>query len=499
MTRPSTVRLRGFGFRHLIRPTWAVRHVDLDIGAGERVLLLGASGAGKSTLLHAVAGLLTEENGDVEGSIAVDGHPPTASSGGHGLSGTGIVFQDPDSQVVMDRCGDEVAFGLENAGVPPEQIWPRVRRALAAVGFRYGTGRPTSALSGGERQRLVLAGVLALEPGLLLLDEPTANLDPDGTDQVLASVAAVTADRSATLIVIEHRIAPVLPLVDRVIVLDPVAGVIADGPPDRVLAAEHDRLAAAGVWVDDRMPWTPPPRRRSDDTALLDIRAPRLAYPGGPWVPEPIENRLTAATVTAVVGANGAGKSTLARMLAGLQAPQSGAVVAEPALTAGLSRRQADRPIHRWPSAPLSARIGTVFQNPEHQFLTGRVADEIALGPRRHRADYARRAGMLLERLGLAGLAEANPFTLSGGEKRRLSVATALAGRPRVLVLDEPTFGQDRRTWIELVKLFAELAAEGVAVVTVSHDPLLTGALADRVIELHPPEDVRQPVRAVRR
>jgi energy-coupling factor transport system ATP-binding protein len=174
-------------------------------------------------------------------------------------------------------------------------------------------------------------------------------------------------------------------------------------------------------------------------------------------------------------------------MLSGLAAPRSGLIVPTAELTAGLAHRVARRPIHRWPSEALANRIGTVFQNPEHQFLTGRVADEIALGPRHSRQAYARRATELLERLGLAELADANPFTLSGGEKRRLSVATALAGRPRVVILDEPTFGQDRRTWIELVKLLDELASEGVALVCVSHDQLLTEALADAVIELHRP------------
>jgi energy-coupling factor transport system ATP-binding protein len=312
-------------------------------------------------------------------------------------------------------------------------------------------------------------------------------------------VAAATADRNATLIIIEHRITPVLPLVDRVVVLDPAAGVVADGPPEQVLVAEHDRLAAAGVWVDDEVPWTPPPRDVRAADRLLDVAAPQLRYGSGPLVPEPVRLAVTAGSVTALIGANGAGKSTLAGMLAGLRAPTSGAVIAEPALTAGLGRRQASRPIHRWPSARLASRIGTVFQNPEHQFLTARVADEVALGPRRSRGDYARRAQELLERLGLAGLAEANPFTLSGGEKRRLSVATALAGRPRVVVLDEPTFGQDRRTWIELVRLFSELADDGIALVTVSHDRLLTTALADQVVELHRPLEARRSVEAVTR
>ncbi|QDP97386.1 ABC transporter ATP-binding protein [Microlunatus elymi] len=492
---PSRILLQGFGYRHLIRQQWAIRNVDLSIEPGERVLLLGPSGAGKSTLLHVVAGLLDRETGDVEGVVRVDGAAPTPASGGHGLSRTGIVFQDPDSQLVMSRCGDEVAFGLENAGVPRAEIWPRVRRALHAVGFDYALDRSTQALSGGERQRLVLAGVLALRPRLLLLDEPTANLDPDGAAQVLSALAGSTADRSATMIIIEHRIRPVLPLVDRVVVIDPVDGVIADGVPDQVLAAEHDRLAAGGVWVDDQLPWKPETGTRpATGTPLLRVEAPRRRYTdGGPLLPEPIEVTVRSGSVTAVVGANGSGKSTLAGMLSGLSAPHTGAVTPTAELSAGLRARQAAKPIRRWPSEQLAARIGTVFQNPEHQFLTGRVADEIALGPRHSRSVYRQRADELMQRLGLTNLAEANPFTLSGGEKRRLSVATALAGRPRVVILDEPTFGQDRRTWIALATLFAELAADGIALLFVSHDQLLTAALADQTVELRRPDIDRQP------
>lgn len=486
---PSRVCLQGFGFRHLIRPDWAVRGIDLRIEPGERVLLLGPSGAGKSTLLQAIAGLLDSETGDLAGSITVDGAPPTPASGGHGLSRTGIVFQDPDSQLVMSRCGDEVAFGLENAGVARDQIWPRVRRALAAVGFGYPLDRPTQALSGGERQRLVLAGVLALRPRLLLLDEPTANLDPDGAEQVIRAIAEATADRSATMIMIEHRITPVLQLVDRVIVIDPEHGVIADGDPERVLAAEHDRLAANGVWVDDQLPWAADRSGQHAGAELLRAEAPRRRYVAdGPLLPGPVEVNIAAGTVTAIIGPNGVGKSTLAAMLSGLAAPQVGAVTPSADLVAGMRPRTAVRPIRRWPSEQLAARIGTVFQNPEHQFLTGRVADEVRLGPRHSRQAYAARADELLERLGLAGLAEANPFTLSGGEKRRLSVATALAGRPRVVILDEPTFGQDRRTWIELAGLFAELADDGIALVCVSHDRLLTQALADQIVTLARPD-----------
>lgn len=483
-TPPSRVRLNGYGFRHLLSERWAVRNVDLTVDPGERVLLLGRSGAGKSTLLQAAGGLLSAETGEVEGTIEVNGAPPVPAAGGHGRPGAGLVFQDPDSQLVMNRCGDEVAFGLENAGVPRERIWPRVRAACEAVDFGYQLDRSTAALSGGERQRLVLAGALVLQPGLLLLDEPTANLDADGTRLVLEALAAATSDRSTTMIIVEHTIGPVLPLVDRVVVIDS-DGVVADGSPDNVLTTERDDLAADGVWIDDAVPWHPDPdRHRDHPVGLMNITRPQRRRGGEGMVPAPVELTIGSGTVTAVLGPNGSGKSTLGSMLAGLAAPEFGGIEPRAELQRGLRPRQANRPIHRWRSDQLASRIGTVFQNPEHQFLTARVRHEIALGPRGRRTDYVRRADELLQRLGLAELAEQNPFTLSGGEKRRLSVATALAGCPRIMILDEPTFGQDRNTWIEVCRLLSELADDGTALVLLTHDDRLTAALADEVVSL---------------
>ncbi|PWU60266.1 ABC transporter ATP-binding protein, partial [Micromonospora globispora] len=207
----SAVELRGFGWRHAGRKRWAVRGVDLRIEAGERVLLLGPSGAGKSTLLAALAGLLPEDSGEQEGTVEIDGLDPRKAR-----ERVGIVFQDPEAQLVMARCGDDVAFGLENRGVPTEEIWPRVDEALRRVGFPYHRGRLTAALSGGEQQRLALAGALALRPALLLLDEPTANLDPAGAALVREAVASAL-DADTTLILVEHRVAEALPLVDRVV------------------------------------------------------------------------------------------------------------------------------------------------------------------------------------------------------------------------------------------------------------------------------------------
>jgi len=484
----SRITAHAWGWRHAGRARGAVRGLDLDIQPGERVLLLGASGAGKSTLIHALAGVLgDEEDGYETGSLLVDGQRP-----GRARGRVGLVLQDPDSQVVLARVGDDVAFGCENLGVPRAEIWPRVDQALADVGLDLPLRHPTSALSGGQKQRLALAGVLAMRPGLVLLDEPTANLDPDGVVEVRDAVVRSVQATGATLVVIEHRVSVWENVVDRVIVLDPAGGVLADGPTQTVLNAQGERLAAAGVWIPDFPPALPDraPRRGASSGDVL-LTAESLAVGRVPFarkqalvVADGLDLTVRGGTATVITGPNGTGKSTLALTLAGLLAPAGGRLAAGAALAGGLGLAP-----HRWRSRELLQRIGTVFQDPEHQFLAGSVRDELAVGPRAlglSAVDQAERVDELLHRLRLDHLADANPFTLSGGEKRRLSVATVLATRPRVLVLDEPTFGQDSRTWAELVRLLAGLLDTGTAVVAVTHDAQFVNALADARLSLVP-------------
>jgi energy-coupling factor transport system ATP-binding protein len=458
--------------------------VDLDVQHGERILLLGPSGAGKSTLLLAIAGLLDPDGGDSEGEILVEGLDPRAARGR-----TGLVMQDPESQIVMARAGDDVAFGLENLEVPGDEIWPRVDEALRAVGFPYGRDHATSALSGGEQQRLVLAGTVALRPSTLLLDEPTANLDPDGARLVRGALARVLAATTSTLVLVEHRVREVLDLVDRVVVLASGGGVIADGRPGDLFAARGPELAKLGVWVPDL---ALPSRAASGASGAVLLGAEQVSfrYPAAtrPAVAA-ADLQLRTAEAVAIVGPNGSGKSTLALMLAGLLVPTTGEVRGRAELGGP------DLPLHKWPANILANRVGTVFQDPEHQFLRRTVVDELALGPRRTgmSVDAVRaRVDDLLGRLHLDHLAEANPFTLSGGEKRRLSVATALSTDPHVVLLDEPTFGQDRRTWLELLSMMSALRDGGTSVCCVTHDQEFADALSDRVVVVRDGAIVRE-------
>ena len=521
------IRARGWGWRHPGRIDPAVHDLELDVQPGERVLLLGPSGAGKSTLLHALAGVLGDDDeAEQSGTLLLDGAAPQLRRGRSGL-----MQQDPDTQIVLSRVGDDVAFGAENLAVEPEEIWRRVREALDDVGLgrRQEQGReqgqeqgqeggrnglaldhPTAALSGGQKQRLALAGILAMRPGLLLLDEPTANLDPAGVLEVRDAVGRSLDKTGATLVVVEHRVAVWKPLVDRIVVLAPgrdrtPGGVLLDGAPDAVLEEARELLESAGIWVPGYIPATrarksigrQPVGRQSgglqsggfqsgggrnadillaaEELAVTRERSrrrkPAVAVASG------IDTSISPGQALTVTGPNGIGKSTFALTLAGLLPPAGGRVRAGDALAAG-----AGPDPYRWKAVELITRIGTVFQEPEHQFVTGNVLDELLFGPR-HLGRGQERVEELLARLRLEHLVEANPFTLSGGEKRRLSVATVLAASPQLLVLDEPTFGQDANTWAELASLLSELLDEGTAVVSVTHDAEFSAALGGA--ELH--------------
>lgn len=431
----------GFGFRHASRKAWALRGLDFHIAPKEKILLLGPSGSGKSTLLAAIAGLL--EEGERAGQLTTTGV-------------VGMVLQDPDSQVIASRVGDDVAFGCENLGVT--DIWPRADKALAMVGLDLPRDYPTAKLSGGQKQRLALAGVLAMGADIIVLDEPTANLDPEGVTEVVAAVEAATAH--ATVIIVEHRVSTWAHLVGRVLVLGEGEGITSCAVSD--LGVE---LADQGVWVPGYDPVFPEPEPlAAPETAIaFDLscgwRKEEVVHVAG---------KIPLGGSTVITGRNGSGKSTLMLTLAGLLEPIGGHISLHPSLGAGEP--------WKWKSSELAGRFGYVFQDPEHQFIARTVREELRTTDER--------AAEILQRLGIEHLAQANPFTLSGGQKRRLSVTAALVQQPKVLFLDEPTFGQDRTTFVELVTLLRELKAQGTTLVSISHDELYLKALADHHIEM---------------
>lgn len=477
----ARVCARGWGWRHAGRKNAALSDVDLDIAPGERVLVLGPSGSGKSTLMGGLAGLLGgAEEGEATGTLTVDGVAPAQARGR-----VGLLMQDPEAQVVLARVGDDVAFGMENLGVAREEIWPRVENSLEAVGLSVPLDHSTTELSGGQKQRLALASILAMGPGLLLLDEPTANLDPSGVAEVRAAVETVVERTGATMVVVEHRVDVWASLVDRVIVVADGA-IAADGPLREVLAQQGEALRERGIWLpgDDVAAEVGPapevPPASSEAAPIARVTDLTIGYDASAPVRSGIDLTIERGVSTCIVGANGAGKSTFALTLAGLLPPLAGTVEVE---TSDGTRGDP----HEWSSKQLLGRMSMVFQEPEYQFLAATVAEELAIGPRAAGMSEEEIAPLVdehLEALGLTKLARANPMTLSGGEKRRLSVATALISAPELLILDEPTFGQDRGTWLGLVRLLRAALERGVTLVSITHDPAFVAAMGQRVVDL---------------
>ena len=444
----TQITLRGFGWTHAGRATPALDGIDLDIAPGERVLLCGDSGSGKSTLLAALAGVLGgDEDGQQVGHLTLNPQTPA-----------GLVLQDPDSQVIAATVGRDVAFGCENLGLPRAEIWRRVEHALDLVGLDVPLDHPTQRLSGGQKQRLALAGVIAMGAGLILLDEPTANLDPQGARDVVAAVERIVRATGATLVVVEHQYSAWSGLLDRAVRLD-LGRIVEDGAYGAVTAAR----AVTGLPVAVPAP--------ADAEAALWSN--NLVTRFGP----PRSVRVPQGYSTVITGANGSGKTTWLMTMAGLLPSCGGEIGVAESVRRGLRGEPST-----WRSRDLAQRLGVVFQNPEHQFVARTVGEEMRVGPGvmgTSDAASQARVGELLERLRLTHLVDANPFTLSGGEKRRLSVATALVAAPSVLLLDEPTFGQDPTTFAELVRMLRELANEGTTLVSITHDPLFLAALGD--------------------
>lgn len=522
--RGARIELNNFSWHHPGRPEPVISGLNLTINPGEKVLLLGTSGAGKSTLLHAIAGVLHDDDGEsAGGTITINGQAPAEARGT-----AGMMQQDPESSIVMATVGNDVAFGPENLRVPREEIWGRVTEALTAVGLNHlRLDHPSSALSGGQKQRLGLAGILSMHPGAMILDEPTANLDPTGVQEVRDSILTAAQATGATLLVVEHRVSIWAPHMDRIIVLGEGGTITHDGTPDTVLTEARQELIDAGVWVPNYVPRAPQSDSNSEHGEAL-LRAENLSitraqptpkqrrarrrtikHLGDTPAPAPtnlpvlrsgINLTLHAGEHLSVLGPNGAGKSTLALTLAGLLTAPDGTLTATDALrnydgnhggNHGGERAHWDVPT--WTPAQMLSRIGYVFQEPEYQFIRGTVREELELGPRRLAAltrkplnedELTARTNELATRLRLTHLLDANPFTLSGGEKRRLSVASALATAPKILILDEPTFGQDARTWAELVDLIRELLAGGTAIISITHDEDYTAALGGNHITL---------------
>ena len=420
----------------------AVRDVSLALERGEAVLVLGPSGSGKSTLLRALAGLVPHFHGGAfSGRVEVLGRDTRLTRPSELAGGVATLFQDPEDQVVMARVEHEVAFGLENLGVAPDEIGDRVAEALDAIGALALAGRATYELSSGELQRVCLAAALALRPQLLLLDEPTSQLDPDGA----AAAVKLALERGVAVVVSEHRPERLLDAVDRVLFVDG-GRIVLDAEP----GAARDWLARERpAWVE---PVTSEPAFEPGDV-VVTLEDVAFAY-GPRTVVDGAHFELRRGEVVALSGPNGSGKTTLAKLAAGLLDPAQGRVV------------------HGGRPAYLS-------QDPGRYLTRARADEEVALGIE---GDLGRARRWLAD-VGLGGMGERHPRDLSSGERERLALASVLAVEPDLLVLDEPTRGVDPERKAQLAERLRADAA-GRATLVVTHDEHFAAAVADRVIQL---------------
>jgi energy-coupling factor transporter ATP-binding protein EcfA2 len=438
----ALARAEGLAFSYPGVGEAALRNVSLEIDPGEIVLVLGPSGSGKSTLLRAFAGLVPHfHGGRFAGRVEVAGRD-TRVVRPSDLAGTvATVFQDPEEQVVLSLVASEVAFGLENIGTRPGQIVARAHEALDSVGAAQLADRMVAELSGGELQRVCLASALALQPRLLLLDEPTSQLDPDAADAFLELVRSL----DVAVLFSEQRPRRALNHADRVLFLEH-GDIVLDAPTE-----------GARAWLRDTHPeWVAeptPPEMRETGGVVCALRSVDFAYRAGLPVVECLDLEVRRGEVVALAGPNGCGKTTIAKLAAGLLKPDRGEV-------------------HR------SGRAGLLLQDPGRYSIRERVDEEVALG-----AGSIERARFELARAGLTLQSARHPRDLSSGERERLALAAVLATDPELLVLDEPTRGVDPARKAELAaRLRDEAGARATLLVT--HDIDFAAAAADRSIEL---------------
>lgn len=444
--------------------------VSFSIEPGEKVLLLGPSGCGKSTLLQVLSGIVPDM---IELPLKADEIRRP--------SRWGYVFQDPDTQFCMPYIDEEIAFVLENQEVPREEMPARIQHYLALVGLHLPDAHTLiSTLSQGMKQRLAIASVLALEPEVIFLDEPTALLDDEGTKQVWDTIRSISGDK--TLLIVEHKISGMLDLLDRLIILTPEGGVLADGAPDAMFKTYKEQIREYGIWYpevwEDYAKENPQANAKVDEQGTLQqslqsiepvmvfrdfvgLRSGQIrtsvdnfhVYPGD-WI--------------TVVGANGAGKSSLLLAIMRLIPTRGSCVIA------GAKGNKVEQ---------LAEQVGFVFQNPEFQFVTNSVEEELTYGmpEGQPRNGQWAAAELLLQEYDLLALRERHPFQLSMGQKRRLSVASAMVRGPRILLLDEPTFGLDARGTLRMLEQLELLRASGTVIVMVTHDHEIVRRWATRV------------------
>ncbi|MGN6272029.1 MAG: ABC transporter ATP-binding protein [Protaetiibacter sp.] len=502
----TMIEVEDFSFSHSGSGAWQLQRVATHIARGEKVAVMGATGAGKSTFAMALNGLIPHHHeGQLDGRVIVDGRGVAESPVLDTVRVVGLVMQDAEAQITGQTVLADAAVGPANFGLPREEVLARAREALAAVGMVELEDRDTTQLSGGQRQRLAIAGIMAMHSEVLVLDEPTSELDPEGTEEVFAVIDRLSASRDATLVLVEHEPELIAEWADRLLVFRE-GRLVHDGPPADFFASVTDVEAAAlrppqvaeaahalrasgytgavpvtlGHAVQVLPRWdaarSRPRRERigaEPGEPVIEARGLGHVYSGGVEALAGVDVTIARGEFVAVLGRNGAGKTTFARHLNGLLRASSGSL-----RIAG--EEVADRPV-----SEIARHVGYVFQNPDHQIFATTVGEEVAYGLRNQGWEaerIAERVAEVLAQVGMAEFADRHPFTLGKGERQRLAVASVLALEPQVLVIDEPTTGQDWQGARAMMRLVDELNAAGHTIVMITHDMTLVARHARRAL-----------------
>lgn len=498
----KAVRVDDVWWKYIGRSDYALKGASLEVEKGEFFALMGHSGAGKTTLALAISGIIPQRiPGEFKGKVEIFGEDTLSRDVTELARKVAIVFEDPEIQFVMSTVEDEIVLALEPLGLCRDETKERIKWSLELVGLSDDfLGRSPLQLSGGEKQRVAIATAIAREPEVLVLDEPTSDLDPVGKDEVVSAIRRLRDELDTTIILIEHESEHVAEFADRVAVLGN-GRVVIEGEPGSVLT-RFSELRENGVYPPEAAEIAAKlglnsnmfrfeqvaqalrdlvkgvrkskkgENRRSGEVLLKCVDV-YYAYPNGVRALRGASLEVRSGELIALVGPNGSGKTTLAKAMCGLLQPTSGEI------------ELLGKKLDEYDRLQMSSLVSYVYQNPDHQIFNKTVHEEIAFGLRLRKLseeEIKRKVEEALKLFGLTGLENEHPFFLSKGEKRRLALASVYALNPKVLIVDEPTTGQDMKFSETLASMLRKLADEGRAVVVITHSVPLFARYADRFV-----------------
>ncbi len=499
------IQFQSVSFRYAGAHKDALRDINISVRPGEIILVTGPAGSGKTTFCSCINGLVPHyHEGELTGEVIVRSYNTRKARIGGLASLVGMVFQDPESQLVTSSVADEVAFGPENLGVQRAEINQRVADALSATRLTGFEDREPHNLSGGEQQACAIAATYSMHPDIYVMDEPLANLDPAGRLHVLQVLIEVVKKRQKTLVIVEHSLEEVLPLVDRVLVMNEGA-IVRDGTVEEVLAAGdiprvftrpgvirladrfglplttfsaekfYNELTARRTLGVVEMASQPPVPGGVSSSPIIEFQNVHYSYKVKTAALKGVNLTIDQGELVAILGRNGSGKTTLARHIIGLLQPAQGRVVV------------GGKDVSVTPTHELTQEIGFCFQNPNHQLVAFKVRDEMTFGLKAHNidpAEYDGRVQRALELVDMLDWIEAEIFDLGKGQRQRLALASVLTLNPKILVIDEPTTGQDPQMTEEIFGILKNLNDLGTTILMITHRVDYAAAYASRAIVL---------------